>query len=154
MAKYANVSHNDAREMEIRSFDREEDGEDKHVRLQRSTTHLTCDDEFFALDEKVTTRQSIWNCSVFNQHLGAMALSQGHLFLSPVPCQGAIDGIVATGDEWSTNVEGVGAWIHFEFDAVYILNYARLMNRARVGQAFKDVKLIFDDASYVQVIRI
>ena len=70
-------------------------------------------------------------------------------------CDRAVDGSLEVGHnkgEWSARkYEGVNAWIQLTFPGLYQINYTRIMQRFKSVEQFKDIELIFDPNTKVQV---
>ncbi len=66
-------------------------------------------------------------------------------------CQKALDTVLSDSGEWSSNAEGISAWIKITFPGFYHVNYSRIMQRFSSVEQFKDVQLIFDHNNTIEV---
>ncbi len=70
-------------------------------------------------------------------------------------CTKAIDGNrpnpAWTVTDWASLGEGVGAWLHVDFNDIYRLQHVRLMQRYHNAERFKDVQLTFSDTTALVV---
>ena len=70
-------------------------------------------------------------------------------------CQNAIDGAMnyAVGTAWAAaSGASSGTWIRIIFARVYTIVRGRFLSNTEPNDAFKDIRLLFDDGSSVQVI--
>ena len=67
-------------------------------------------------------------------------------------CDNAIDGGTTPMEHvWVTQNEGAGAWIKIGLDSEYTLRQARILQRYRADEQFKDIQMTFSDGTQQEV---